>query len=295
LAIHLALPGLASSGELAGDLIRVLPLPGLASSGELAGGVYVGIPLALPALASSGELAADLAIHLALPGLASSGELAADLAIHLALAGLASSGELAGDLIRLFPLPALASSGELTLGAIETFNYKNPVILFFCTLTGAPDGLTDALLPISSFQCQHRSGRPSYLSVTIPGEDYNGAVTARVNGELLITMAKKHKGDVYHTEEIVRVSLEEIRPTGGGRNQTLQLSGHGTIEYSAKTVHLTDITYALDATSGARLRLGVPDIYLRPGDTVIYDAYNFPVDTISWSVNASQQQMEVAG
>ena len=73
-------------------------------------------------------------------------------------------------------------------------------------------------------------------------------------------------------EEIIRVDLEDIRLSEGGKNTSIVLSGHKTESYAGKTVTLRGTTYR-DLNNGKlTYRCAVPELYLRPGDTV-FDAF----------------------
>jgi hypothetical protein len=174
------------------------------------------------------------------------------------------------------------------------FTIQNPSLLYFLTLTGAPDGLADIVIPMESFQARHRSGDPSYLSVVIPGVDNAAAIAARSNGEMVIHMSKAMGGVIYHTEEILRVELETIRTDEGSVNQSITLDGHKTTTYPAKIVALEGVTYQ-SVNGGKKLyRCATPNISLRPGDTATYAGDSFTVGLITYYVNATQQSMEVS-
>ena len=190
-------------------------------------------------------------------------------------------------------VPAGTSVSIATVDVAFVEFVQDPVILYFFILTGAPDGEEDVQIPIKSWQGRHRSGDPSYLSVTIPGEEYSAAISARPNGEMVVRMAKVNQGTVFHTEEIMRVSLEEIRLDGGGLNKSITLTGHGTASYGSKIVPLEGVTFASASTGKLRIRAAV-DIFLRPGDTATYGVNSFTVDNITYTVSVDSQVMEVA-
>jgi len=178
--------------------------------------------------------------------------------------------------------------------AVTQFTIQNPSLLYFFTLTGAPDGLADVVIPIKSFQARHRSGDPSYLSVVIPGLDYATAIAARSNGEMVIHMSKAMRGVIYHTEEIIRVELETIRTDDGSTNESITLDGHKTSTYPAKTIALEGVNYH-SVNDGKKLyRCAAPNIYLRPGDTATYGGDSFTVGLVTYYVGNGQQSMEVS-
>jgi hypothetical protein len=190
-------------------------------------------------------------------------------------------------------LPMIGSL--VTISGIPTqFTIQNPTLLYFLTLTGAPDGLADIVIPMESFQARHRSGDPTYLSVVIPGIDNAAAIAARSNGELIIHMSKAMGGIIYHTEEILRVSLETIRTDEGAINRSITLDGHKTTTYQTKTVALEGVNYH-SINGGKKLyRCATPNIYLRPGDTAAYGGDSFIVGLITYYVGDGQQLMEVS-
>jgi len=196
-------------------------------------------------------------------------------------------------------LPAASAvlDPSASAGAMTVFQYSNPVILYYFTLTGAADGVADATIPISSFQARHRNGESTYLSVVIPDYDtYEDIIDARSNGQMIIRMAFSHAGAVYHSEEILRVDLDTngIRKDQGGRSQSITLVGHRTETYSPQTLTLKNVTYRRTGNAGEiSYRCAVPDIFLRPGDTAVYGSDSFTVGSITYSVSSGYTSMDV--
>jgi len=187
--------------------------------------------------------------------------------------------------------------------AVHVFNFSEWLRLYNglyslryeMTLTGDADGTTDIVIPIESFQARHRSGDPSYLSVTIPNiDDYSASVNARLNGQLKIEMIAYVNNIESVREEIIRVDFESIRTDRGATNQSITLSGHRTETYSAKTTELRNVTLrVLQANGKLRFRSSEPDFYLRPGDTATYDTDSITVGLITLNINTLTQNMEV--
>lgn len=189
------------------------------------------------------------------------------------------------------PTGTMETTGSLEVSLLP--KVSDPVIQYLFILTGASDGEDDVQIPIKSWQGRLRSGDPSYLSVTIPGEEFGAAISDRSNGEMVVKMAKLDQGAIYHTEEIMRVSLEEIRLDGGGLNKSITLTGHGTASYGSKIVPLQGVTFASGSTGKLRFRASI-DIFLRPGDTATHGVNSFTVDNITYTVSVDSQVMEVA-
>jgi len=182
--------------------------------------------------------------------------------------------------------------GSLTADVATIDPIINPVFRFIFRLTGAADGLSDQIIPISSFSARLKSGDPTFLSVVIPGLDYSAQIAARPNGDLSIKMGLEVAGIIILTEEIVRVDFENIQITEGAVNKTIILDGHRTETWSTKTVVLTAASYRKLHKGKLRYRC-VPDLYVKPGDTVEIESDNFVVDNITLSMSANQINMEI--
>ena len=170
----------------------------------------------------------------------------------------------------------------------------NIIVLYSFTLTGAPDGVDDIVIPIESFQARKRSGDPTYLSLVIPGTEYATEIAARLNGEMVINMVKLLDGAAYQDEEILRANLETVRIDEGGVNQSITLTGHKQKTYTPKTVALENVSYFSTNNGKITCRCAVPDIYLNSGDTATYDGNSFTVGLITYTVNVTDQSMEVS-
>jgi len=160
------------------------------------------------------------------------------------------------------------------------------------TLTLSDGVLDDIIIPISSFQGRFRTGDPTYLSVVVPGNDQYADIAARDEGALILTMQYLVDGVVYHAENICTVDLEDIRIDEGASSVSVSLSGHRTVTHAAKTTQLTGAAYKAVYDGKIRYRC-TPELYLRPGDTVTVGDDTFTAGMISWTVDPSQQTMEV--
>ena len=167
-------------------------------------------------------------------------------------------------------------------------NRDRAVVRYYCTLTGAPDGLSDLTIPISSFQARKRTGESTYLSVAVPGMALAGDIADRSNGELVIDMAYLLDGVESLREEILRVELEQINPQEGARNRTITLSGHKTTTYDARAVSIQGANYKYTSDGSLGFRFPQADPYLNPGDalTVIDTEDVFTVDYITYAISA---------
>jgi len=141
-----------------------------------------------------------------------------------------------------------------------------------------------------------RSGEPTFLSVTLPGIDYSDEVSARANGQLVIHMGYMVGSNVALKEEIARAELEAINIYEGGSSKSIVLSGHKTVSWgNPKTVTLSGVIYRSVLNGETTLRTPIPNLYLRPGDTVTYDSVSITVDQISISIGPAYSLMDVRG
>ncbi len=190
---------------------------------------------------------------------------------------------------------SFAFSDALDGAVVDNLRIRAKIVRYLCTLTGGPDGVADLAVPISSFQGRLRSGDPSWLSVVTPGVALADAIAARSHGDIVVRMAKcTGDGTIYHTEEIARATLEDVRIDEGGRSQAITLSGHKTLTYTNKVVDLRDVTYRRQDGGLRTLRCATPDMYLRPGDTVSHGGTSYVAGLITYTISLDLQQMEVS-
>ncbi|KKM27866.1 hypothetical protein LCGC14_1570430 [marine sediment metagenome] len=165
---------------------------------------------------------------------------------------------------------------------------------YYFTLTGAADGLADVVIPMSSFQYRLRDDTPSYLQVIVPGTDSAGAITARSNGDLIIELAYLIDGVEHYREQLAAVDFESVRTDEGTKSQSIILSGHRTDTWGAQTVTIQGrITYRSENNGQIRLRKAVPDLWLRPGDTVIAGDDTFVVGQVMSAMAKATQWTEI--
>lgn len=154
---------------------------------------------------------------------------------------------------------------------------------YFCLLTGAPDGLADLVLPISSFSVRHRPDAPSYYQVTIPSYAYVSDLAARPHGEIVIWSEQAGV-----SEELARGDLGQVAIARGPESQSISISGNAD---RAELPHLTyvipEALYVASSFSGdTRLRIE-PRARIRPGDYVRYQDLNMAVGEVTWAVSVS--------
>ncbi|MBW2342499.1 MAG: hypothetical protein JRF53_00540 [Deltaproteobacteria bacterium] len=168
---------------------------------------------------------------------------------------------------------------------------------YYLTLTGDNETppVADITIPMTSFQARRKSGDPTFLAAVIPGTDYEAAINARSNGEMIIEMAYELHGVIEYQEEIIRADLDPdgIRVDEGGRNQSIILTGHKTESFVSKVSWLHDVTYKRDIDGDLAYRCASCDLYLNPGDTAKYGSDSFTVNQVVLSISPELQIMEV--
>ena len=168
------------------------------------------------------------------------------------------------------------------------------VTRYLCMLTGAPDGRTDAILPIRSFQVRHRRATASYYQVVIPSLDYIDALEDRPNGQIVIWSDTDGV-----EEELMRGSLGNVRGDRGPNNQAITISGNASrAQMPRATYRVSRVLYQYSTFDGEqRLRIE-PRAAIRPGDTIQFEGSFFTAGVVTWSVSVSENelsaQMEVA-
>lgn len=163
------------------------------------------------------------------------------------------------------------------------------VTYYFAKLTGAADGLEDAVLPMSSFSVRHRYDGPSYYQLTIPSYAYVSAIAARPNGQIVIWS----ETDTV-VEELLRGDLGSVRSDRGPKSQSISISGNSARAATEPATYLlADALYAYSTFEGdARLRIQ-PRAAIRPGDFMRYQDLNFAIGEVSWSVAVSAGGMAI--
>jgi hypothetical protein len=162
------------------------------------------------------------------------------------------------------------------------------VVRYYCTLTGAADGLADVTLPISSFQARKRTDQRDYLSVVVPGVAYADAIASRSNGQIYIEMAYLLDGVESVREEIIRADLEKIDIHEGTRNRSITLSGYGDGSMPARAASIRGSNYKATYSGSMSFRFPQADPYLNPGDalTVLDTGDSMTVDQITYAISA---------
>lgn len=157
------------------------------------------------------------------------------------------------------------------------------IVRYYCKLTGADDGLEDAVLPISNFTVRHRNEAPSYYAVTIPSYAYVGDLTARPHGEIVIWSEQSGI-----SEELMRGALGQVAVYRGANSQSITIQGNSERATTPPLTYRLDAVTYLSTTFGGESRLRIdPRAAIRPGDYVRYQDIGFTVGDIAWSVSVS--------
>ena len=169
-------------------------------------------------------------------------------------------------------------------------------IIYECTLTGAEDGLTDIVLPISSLQARQAVSTRSYLSVVVSDlSTYSAAIIARQKGTIIVKRGYRLRDGRKVLQEIARSNFNDLRLDYGSRSQSLTLSGTRTRPPNAGTTRaLQSASYkSVDSAGKRRFRVAV-DHFFSPGDTAVVDGESLIVNEISYTISPSYEVMELA-
>lgn len=169
---------------------------------------------------------------------------------------------------------------------------------YLCQLTGAPDGVSDLTLPISSFAVRlNPSSASSFVQIVVPGVDsYADAIAARPNGQLVISRIYDYFDGSSSTYEMARADFDNMRTdTGGQSGSTGTLQGYLVLtNTSPKTVALSNPTYRSFDGESVRYRCELNPL-IRPGDTVTINNETIELRTIQNNVDVTLCLSEISG
>lgn len=187
----------------------------------------------------------------------------------------------------------------ITLDADEPviFSRAGASIFYIFTLTGAADSVDDIEIPIANFQARRRDGDPTFLQVTVPDADSNlAAILARPNGTMKVDMAFEFQGEFIRRDTIVEALLEHPDPVNGPVSQSIILSGHKTESFGSQAITVPASNASIRTVSQGKLsyRLAVPDVNMRPGDTVTIQTDTFVPALLTYFISVDRQIMTVS-
>lgn len=168
-----------------------------------------------------------------------------------------------------------------------------------CRLSG--NGLPVMVVPMSFFQSRQRAGEPSFSTVTIPGLEFLAGILARPSGTFTVIAKLMQGALVLQTETLFAAPMTAVCITGSVEHQEIILSGYRTAPVNTvpQTLTVSGVTYRSMENARITLRKPSPDLYLRPGDVVIYDGDSFTAGLITYTFSAvygtSQEIQEAEG
>ena len=167
-------------------------------------------------------------------------------------------------------------------------------VIYRFDLTGSPDGVDDVIIPVSSIQGRSRDGAPTYLSAVVPTMDYAAQISARPNGEMVLSRGYRLSDGQTTWQEISRAALDSVRIDQGSRNASVTLTGYATTTNpDPKTVTISGASYRSIGADGRRRYRCPVDMWLRPGDTALVHGESITVATISYTINPRTENMEI--
>lgn len=193
-------------------------------------------------------------------------------------------------------IPEVVFTLECSVADVLIYSLDDAIVQYYFNVTGTENGVSDVELPISSFQARRRNDAQTYLSVVVPSYDFISDIVARQNGKMQIYQGYIYEGELVYKKKIIETVISKVDDYQGGNNNSIVLTGYLSIYYSPKTLNLSGFAPTYKSNQGGKLRyrLAKPSIELNPGDTVIINSDTFVVDTMSYSINAKNQQIEIS-
>lgn len=164
------------------------------------------------------------------------------------------------------------------------------------TITGAADGVTDIVVPISSWQATNQTGgRQSYVQAVVPSiSPWLDEIGARQAGELVIRKGYRFDDGTERQEEILRSGFDTFRWDRGPRSFTATISGYLAGKQSSSGQRTLTGIRSISMTNGKhRVRCDI-DLFLQPGMTVTADNVTFRADFINYYVASTDKFCEVS-
>lgn len=156
-------------------------------------------------------------------------------------------------------------------------------------------GSTDIEIPIKSFQARKKSGFPTFLQIVIPGLDYIYEINSRAtNGQLIIDVGYEINEEILHRTTIIEADLEDVFEYDGAESKSITLLGYSTQTHNNHTIKMSSPSYRSTINGFMRYRFPNPNVYVKPGDTVIVGDDTLKVDVISYFIGAKTSVMELS-
>lgn len=169
-------------------------------------------------------------------------------------------------------------------------------MVYKLTLTGAPDGQTDVVLPMASFQSRARAAAQTYIGAVVPyTAAYAQAIALRPHGVLVISAGPKYSDGTENLTVILRATLDRVDVDRGPRNGSITLHGYyAATTRPVQTRQMRGVSYVHTGNTNT-IRCNV-DIWLRPGDTAVDPTTGLSItaDTITYVISPGRQEMTVA-
>lgn len=213
---------------------------------------------------------------------------------------LLSLSALSGSLLCSLVADPLVTQGALAaIDVLSFINTEDFTLTYECTFN-------DLLLPIKSFSARFSTAQKSQVTVVIPNIDYADTIADAVidnydAGDTILArvsvfIVKTYPSGYQVRERISDVILEDVGYTEDvtiGAIKEIQLSGTVDESWSAKTITLSGASYR-SIDGGYKSYRCSPDLYVRPGDTVLINGDSFTCNSISWYIDTEQELMTIS-
>jgi len=184
---------------------------------------------------------------------------------------------------------SVQSSYALVKGEISGRKYT-------CIITGAADGLDDAIIPLSNISIRMDETNVSSLSVVCPdGVGYADSIINRKNGSLKLLSLEIYNDGTESLSDSQEYAITAISSARGSKSFSVSITAQTTLfNTTPKIIILSGVSYISQNQSGnTRLRAS-PDKDILPGDTVILDDLSeLLVNTVTTTISARLSSMEI--
>jgi len=166
-----------------------------------------------------------------------------------------------------------------------------------CTITGANNGLSDLIIPISSIglQLDGITLNSSMLIVCPDGNTYGSDIAARKDGTIKIVSTDFLKTGAIILVTVLEHNIATVILNNGSKNYSVNLNGIAIIQQSSfKSYNAKTASYiATDPSGNNRYRLSIISEIL-PGDKLLIPGFpEVTVGRVAININPTVRTMEI--
>lgn len=167
---------------------------------------------------------------------------------------------------------------------------------FIATLTGAADGVSDVIIPISSISGSINDvGNHSILIVCPDGFTYGGLISERLNGGFIITTIEVYTDGTSASVDSYEYALSTMASDRGARSFSISLRGTASILETEFDSYIGEGISILSVNTSGKYRVRLDyNSDIRPGDTLIIDdTTNITVGIVKYTISERNMYMTI--